>query len=500
VRRVLNFIIGLFLANALSVVVADAAILYVDNTRGCPGAGSSSTPYCSIQNALNAVQAGDTIRIRTGTGVYNETASVSGKNGTAANPITVEPDSGASFVIRNTAAGVFTASIKVKESDYWTFRNLTFDAAGVNPSMVALHVQCETRNCTGIVIEGNTFRNWTQTPTAQNGPNVLAVHGCDTGYGCPQNRTIQAVIRNNLFDSNQMYAIKITRTINTMISGNEIKNQGCGKEGGDGAVNWAAIHATYNNDGLIIEDNLIHDFRSYADCPLPLSQWPTVAGYWCDVGGRNTIIRRNKIWNLDQNGADPYDFGKASTGLFIEAGCHSHTVHNNVIYNIKSIAIQSSYHSLDLNQPPNVYYNNTIYNIKGWGLMVKEGVTTFKNNIVSKAGVAAVCYGCTSGNPSLVRLTSDYNLYDDGGSQTKIAEWAGVGTLNFANWRSRCACDGNSRTGNPLFVSTTTPDFNLQSGSPARSAGEGGIDIGAYPYVGISAPVAPSNLQVTINP
>jgi hypothetical protein len=48
---------------------AYAADVFVDNAVACPGSGTTGAPYCSIQNAFNVVVAGDTIKIRTGTGI-----------------------------------------------------------------------------------------------------------------------------------------------------------------------------------------------------------------------------------------------------------------------------------------------------------------------------------------------------------------------------------------------------------------------------------------------
>jgi hypothetical protein len=51
---------------------AAGLILYVDKDAACPGNRSSSSPYCSIQNAFNNVTAWDTIRIRNRATPYDE--------------------------------------------------------------------------------------------------------------------------------------------------------------------------------------------------------------------------------------------------------------------------------------------------------------------------------------------------------------------------------------------------------------------------------------------
>src|SRR5687768_3408635 len=83
---------------------ADAATLYVDNRSTCPGNGASATPFCSIQNAFNVVNPGDNIKIRSGTGVYDQNATLT-RSGTSLSPIIIEPDVGASFIVRHTGNG-----------------------------------------------------------------------------------------------------------------------------------------------------------------------------------------------------------------------------------------------------------------------------------------------------------------------------------------------------------------------------------------------------------
>ena len=78
-----------------------------------------------------------------------------------------------------------------------------------------------------------------------------------------------------------------------------------------------------------------------------------------------------------------------------------------------------------------------------------------------------------------------------------------IGTITnnlFYNGTGSTSWDSHPILGNPLFVSTTKPDFHLQSGSPAIGAGSttvapvvttdydltprssGSIDIGAYTH------------------
>jgi hypothetical protein len=150
-NRMWSFILNIALTTGLFVVVpVQAAILYVDNNVACPGSGTFTTPYCAIQNAFNVVNAGDTIRIRTGTSVYDQAALVVNRSGTSGSPIILEPDTDASFIIRDSGNGALRAAIWIRNSDYWIVRNLTFDDTGINPSLWgALKIEGNSRTITG---------------------------------------------------------------------------------------------------------------------------------------------------------------------------------------------------------------------------------------------------------------------------------------------------------------------------------------------------------------
>jgi hypothetical protein len=62
------------LAIALSAVEVRACgtVVYVNKDNFCPGAGTSVSPYCSIQNALNAAAPGVDIRIRKAASSYHQ--------------------------------------------------------------------------------------------------------------------------------------------------------------------------------------------------------------------------------------------------------------------------------------------------------------------------------------------------------------------------------------------------------------------------------------------
>ena len=489
-----KIIFGLVLTIGLFVTVpVQAAIIYVNKDNACPGSGTSAAPYCSIANAVNAVNAGDTIRIRDAATPYNETIETS-KNGTSGSPITVEPDIGHNPRLLNSGNGSQCATFYIY-GNYWTIRNLNFDATGQNSCVFgAILIISLGHDVTGHQILNNTFKGWGDNNNSSPGASAVIVSGGsnaeNVGY-YPNNILIQG----NTFDSNRMSNLQIIHSRNITVKQNEFKGTKCG-------VDWDAtdtigILEQFTSSNVTIDGNTFHDFQPYSGCTTPIVGYPTYVAYWCDVGGHNGVIKNNIIYNLDVGG-NPADELRFVTGIFIESRCDGYTVANNLIYNVKSTGFMQDFHSFNVSQPPNLYYNNTIYNTK-YGFFLKQGVLQMKNNIVKNAGTAAICFGngCGNGGTTSLSLTADYNLYDDGGNQTKIVLYSGS-LLNFTNWKTQCKCDSHSLNTNPFLVNPPS-DFHLQSSSPARGAGEAGADVGAYPYIGNQTLFAPTNLQIVPN-
>jgi hypothetical protein len=197
-------IFGLVLITGLFVIAsAQAAILYVDKDNPCPGSGTSATPYCSIQNAVSAVNAGDTIRIRDAASAYSETIQTS-KSGLSGSPITVEPDIGHNPILRNAGAGSACATFWLHGS-YWTIQNLNFDATGVNPCVFgAILVHSDVLSNQGIKILANTFKGW-GGPTGEPAAKGMAAVFVSGGANPPNvgNWPTGTLIEGNIFDRNR---------------------------------------------------------------------------------------------------------------------------------------------------------------------------------------------------------------------------------------------------------------------------------------------------------
>ena len=394
-------ILGLGLTIGLFVIVpAHAAIIYVDKDNACPGSGTAASPYCSIQNAFDLVNAGDTIRIRDAASPYDAN-SVLTRSGSNSNPITIEPDTGNAPTIRYTGNGAQAAAIELRDVSYVTVQNLTFDGAGVHTSAYGLYVHATKNDMNGIQILNNTIKNWGGNTSQASFGTTRGPLAIDGGY-CPspcspERQPRGTIVRGNTFDSNRQVNIFILHASDTLIENNTITNTKCGKDNDTGrsTIGIKLDDARDNgSSGTIIRGNTIHDFEPTNSCGVghtsgAYDSWP---GIWCDVGPWNGRIENNTIYNI--NNGLLSDFATyESQGIFIEAGCSGWVVRNNVVYNIGDAGVRQR--MARSGQTANQYLNNTIYNVGGNGFEGGNtgsgtGAMVIKNNIVYNAGNAQI--------------------------------------------------------------------------------------------------------------
>lgn len=274
-------------------------------------------------------------------------------------------------------------------------------------------------------------------------------------------------VSGNVIHDNTANGIKLamwTATSSSTISGNTVyANGGSGISlNTDCASNIVSGNIVYGN-GLTVADR---------------------AGIDLFKVGNGNIIRYNIVH--DQHYVSVDSGGIRFDGDASVAFGSGNLAYYNVVYNER-------YGLHALNTPNGgAFYNNTIYNSTVYGIMLDgasaNGVIV-KNNIVHTAGTSLIY------NHDSINSVIDYNCYYP--ATGTLFNWNGT-SYNFTNWKSNSSKDANSLNVDPLFVSTVTPDFQLQAGSPCINAGvdvgltldyAGGSivgvpDMGAYEYSG----------------
>jgi hypothetical protein len=391
--------------------------------------------------------------------------------------------------IRYTGKGAEVGAIQVTDADYVTIRKLKFDGAGVHTSLHAIMIYADTKHMVGITVENVTVTNWGGTQRENYFAAIIFRPSWGTGFN---NFNVTGTIRNNILTNNVYESIRLTKTKNALVENNIITGARCGRKP-DTNRGATGIKDSQRSIGTIARGNIIRDFEPSTDCPI--SDGPstgTWAGIYCDTGPTWGMVEMNDIFNIDQAGTFP----KTETAaVFIESLCHDWTVRNNVIHHIGKYGIRNGSGSTG-NPDRTIILNNTIAYIAGTAVWIRRGNNlTIKNNILHHNNITGIEVNATAVGQGPHQI--NYNLYwDSVASGNRAGRWGNFTTVNFAAWKSACGCDAQSLNTNPLFKSATNglEDFGLSSSSPARGAGQGGIDLGAYRSVGI--PTAPGLLNV----
>jgi len=177
--------------------------------------------------------------------------------------------------------------------------------------------------------------------------------------------------------------------------------------------------------------------------------------------GHDLTIRYGLLYN---NGNTTITSNEFSGGITVvsanAAGLDNVNIYNNVIYNNGGSATYNDAkrgglliysYAPSANDAPISVKNNIIYNNATYDLHITEVTAAFTGldlnyNLIYR--------------PSGNMIVNDGNTYD---------------YSQFSTYKTASGYDANSVNADPLFVSTVTPDFHLQSGSPAINEG---VDVG----------------------
>ncbi len=355
------------------------------------------------------------------------------------------------------------ANISTRGGVYVHATGVTLDTLTVdnNDGFAGIYVQGSSD-----VIQNSTIYN-TRHTTADRGSGIIL----DGGGG---NYTVSG----NTIYNNTASGINLAfsnPTSNNTISNNTIYQNGS-----------AGISVNAGCSGNIIQSNLVYQNGQLNADYFQIDLYQV---------GNNNIVRYNETHgghfiSIDSGGIR-FD---GATGAGIGTG---NIVYCNLIYNE-----YWGIHLLNISTSAAVY-NNTIYNSTQYGIFLEgesDSGNIVKNNIIHTAGTYLIYKDMNTRSSTI-----DYNVYYPDGPSA--FNYYGIAS-NFASWKSNSGQDAHAVQSNPLFVSTSTPDFRLQPGSPAIKAGTNvGLtidyagnpipsvpDIGAYEFLATLAP--PTDLQL----
>lgn len=459
------------------VLLASGVSYYVSTSGSDNNPGTVGSPWRTIQHAAKSVQAGDIVYVRAG--VYNEAVTVTVSGSASSGYVTFQSYPGELATVDGTGLKVVSGQsglFNITNQNYvaisgFEMRNFTSSSDAQVPIGIYLtgadsyvqilnnHVHNITttapatpNNCAsnalGIAIYGNQ---------APGSINHLTLNGNEVDHnktGCSETMTLNGNVEN------------FTVTNNLIHDNNNI---GIDAIGFEGTSPQPAYDQARNGT---ISGNTVYNITSYGN-PDYGKQY-SADGIYVD-GGTNIIVERNTVHNADLNVELASEHSGKVTSYI--------TLRNNLIYagNSNGISIggyDSKRGGTDhCNIVNNTLYNNDTKQTGSGEFQVQYYATNnvFKNNIlytVASQDLFINNYTASESNPADV----DYNLYYSMDAANAQWIWNSTTYTGFSAYQSGTGKDTHGMFVDPQFINTKTPNFDLNSSSPAINAG---INLGA---------------------
>lgn len=465
-----------------------------------------NSPSESIQTAINSASSGDQIIVHAGT--YNQNPKIIGRSN-----LTLTSAGDGVVIIQGN--GTTVDVIEIQNSSNITVSNFTIKntrkvewSTGIYVHGSGSNIQILNNNITDVSYHGGAW-NAGDNPATIVGVNPLMVSGDNSS----------------------------TPLSNITVSGNTVSYCMTG---------WnESITIKANVDGFTVSNNTVHHVTNIAIDAYGLGSWPNAAQT------RNGVIRSNIVYNAICNYTD-------NGGIYVDGG-KDIVIENNTVYNSLfgyTIGCENQGNVSGGSTSGIKLINNIAYNNARAAVMIGtggdddgsqgdvvncllSGNTFLKNSTSNQWGSELVLQNCSNitlynnifsglwqqmvtegpGGTGTNNI-SGYNIFYNPVGAPLIAQevnnWA---TISLATWKSQVN-DNSSVYADPLIVnaSATSPDFHLQSTSPAINAGNpnftpvsGEVDIDGHARVqnsrvdigvdesgsGASAPNAPSGLSAS---
>ncbi|MEQ8471964.1 MAG: fibronectin type III domain-containing protein [Marinoscillum sp.] len=466
-----------------------------------------NSPSQSIQTAINSASSGDQIIVHAGT--YNQNPKIIGRSN-----LTLTSAGDGVVIIQGN--GTTVDVIEIQNSSNITVSNFTIKnirkvewSTGIYVHGSGNNIQILNNNITDISYHGGAW-NAGDNPSTIVGVNPLMVSGDNSS----------------------------TALTNITVAGNTVSYCMTG---------WnESITIKANVDGFTVDSNTVHHVTNIAIDAYGLGSWPNTAqtrngtissnivynaicnytdngGIYVD-GGKDIVIENNTVYNSLYG----YTIGCENQGNVSGGATSGIKLINNIAYNNARAAVMigtggdddgSQGDVVNCLLSGNTFLKNSTSNQWGSELVLQNcSNITLYNNIFSGLWQQMVTEG--PGGTGVGNI-GGYNIfYNPVGSPLIAQEVNNWATISLAAWKGQIS-DGSSTFANPLLVnaSPTSPDFHLQSTSPAINAGNPGftpiageVDLDGHARVqnsrvdigvdesgsgGGSAPAAPSSLSAT---
>ena len=488
--------IGLFWATMRTVIFwlamglpAMAAEYFVATSGADTNAGSAAAPWRTIQKAANTVAPGDTVNVVAG--VYAERVTISGKRGTAVQPIVFRTRPGDSMAVLDqtgvTPPAGSSAVLSMVDSDQVTIQNL---------EIRNYKTTSDTRIPMGIWVRG-----------AGNGVRIVS---CKVHDIWQSNATV------GNFNANG-FGILVAGDAAQPIQ--DLVIDGCEVYGlRTGASESVAING--NVSGIQVTNNRVHDCNNIG---IDFIGFEGTAPAGTMDQARNALCSGNTVWNIDSRFNPAYggnfdaggsDSTRSAPGLYVDGGrdvvmernhvyaCNfgvsigsehfgrvsSHVIlRNNLIHHchVGGVVLGGSDPTQNGGATGCSVLHNTLYenDTTGFGggqvsIQNFVGSTTLRHNLMvcNSSTAQFVLKDNTTGSFSPNDI--DWNLYSGASATAVEFIWDGTSRATFAAWRTDSLQDANSffaatpgLVGPSLNALAPAANFKLTASSAALNAG-----------------------------
>jgi hypothetical protein len=409
----------------------------------------SGGAYSTIQAAVIAANAGDTVLVQAGT--YNEAVSF-GKSGNATGYITLKGETGA--IIDGTGKGEL--GIAIVNRNYIKVIGMEVQNFKGSGTPIGISIEGSSSN---LELRGNKVHN---IENANGNAHGIAFYG-----------TSAAPISALTVDGNEINNCKLGQSESMVLNGN-VTNFNVTNNVVHDNDNIGIDFIGFEGNGPADQDqarsgvcagNHVYNISSATNPTYGGER--SADGIYVD-GGKDIIIERNIVDNCDIGIEVASEHGgKTTSGITVRSNFVSRSYQGNIM--------SGGYAANRGNAANIVIVNNTLYHGSGGEVILQfncNGITIKNNICVANSGTD---YLSNSGGNN-TNITVDNNLY------------YGTSTSSPGSWS-----DANAKYANPLLVNPPT-DMHIQSASLAKNNGAaltadiaGTLDIDGQPRVQESA-------------
>ena len=378
--------------------------------------GGDAPDFETIGEAVLALNNGGasapvTFNIRSGT--YLETIIINDFAGSDCDrPVIFQSESGDSSLVTITNLGINAHTIVLNGADGVHFKNMTLKS--VNTAFRHVVLFSGGAHCNQF--EGNTFKGFQSTATANTSAVIRSTAGLDTA---------NVIINNRIMDGS--YSIHLTGNgggiTHTVITGNHLEPYFTGIYNSvlqGVTISHNTIIADNHTSGQGLEILTGHNLIeiSYNKIMVPLGQYGILLDN-CD----NTTNNRGRIYNnfVTVGGTS------VARGIYLNGCAFQDILHNNIlVYSTNTTLANTA--PLYINNSPDI---------------------RIRNNATRNAGPGYAIYA--NGNTTFVANRNSYHT-----AGTTFGFWnGGAAETTFTNWQTASGQDANSLNVNPAFMSNT---------------------------------------------